>query len=295
MLKILYQDPAIVVCEKPFRVLSTDEPGGMPDCIRQALGRPEAEVRTVPPAGPGGGRAHGLRPHPPGGLGPLPPDPGGPILKGVPGGDPLASPGRRRAPSWTCWAATPRPERPMWPNSPAKASSRPSSTTEWWTAARGSPWCPSGWRPGGPIRSGPSSPPGALPLAGDRKYSKYPDTPGVADRPVVPPPGLYPPGDRPGHGFPFGSPWGGGLGALLPPVREKDRAGPAPVQTCNVVSRPVPGGGSRLSLEKARTQRVAGVTPRPPALRAARSHSLVLAVVVHCFGRWAITSPMYVP
>ena len=30
MLKILYQDPAIVVCEKPFRVLSTDEPGGMP-------------------------------------------------------------------------------------------------------------------------------------------------------------------------------------------------------------------------------------------------------------------------
>ena len=47
MLKILYQDPAIVVCEKPFRVLSTDEPGGMPDCIRQALGQPEAEVRTV--------------------------------------------------------------------------------------------------------------------------------------------------------------------------------------------------------------------------------------------------------
>lgn len=47
MLKILYQDPAIVVCGKPFRVLSTDEPGGMPDCIRQALGRPEAEVRTV--------------------------------------------------------------------------------------------------------------------------------------------------------------------------------------------------------------------------------------------------------
>ena len=47
MLKILYQDPAIVVCEKPFRVLSTDEPGGMPNLIRQALGQPEAEVRTV--------------------------------------------------------------------------------------------------------------------------------------------------------------------------------------------------------------------------------------------------------
>ena len=76
MLKILYQDPAIVVCEKPFRVLSTDEPGGMPDCIRQALGRPEAEAPHRPPAGPGGGRAYGLRPHPPGGLGPLPSDPG---------------------------------------------------------------------------------------------------------------------------------------------------------------------------------------------------------------------------
>ena len=33
---------------------------------------------------------------------------------------------------------------------------------------------------------------------------------------------------------------------------------------CNVGSRPVPGGGSRLSLEKARTQRVAGGDPRPP-------------------------------
>ena len=40
--------------------------------------------------------------------------------------------------------------------------------------------------------------------------------------------------------------------------------GPAQVQTCDVVPRPVPGGGSRLSLEKARTQRVAGEGPRPP-------------------------------
>ena len=44
--------------------------------------------------------------------------------------------------------------------------------------------------------------------------------------------------------------------------------GPAQVQTCNVGSRPVPGGGSRLSLEKARTQRVAGEDPRPPFFRA---------------------------
>ena len=39
-------------------------------------------------------------------------------------------------------------------------------------------------------------------------------------------------------------------------------------------SRPVPGGGSRLSLEKARTQRVAGEGPRPPFFRA---RSLALA------------------
>ena len=44
--------------------------------------------------------------------------------------------------------------------------------------------------------------------------------------------------------------------------------GPAQVQTCDVVPRPVPGGGSRLSLEKARTQRVAGEGPRPPWFRA---------------------------
>ena len=44
--------------------------------------------------------------------------------------------------------------------------------------------------------------------------------------------------------------------------------GLAQVQTYDVGSRPVPGGGSRLSLEKARTQRVAGEGPRPPWFRA---------------------------
>ena len=34
MIDIIYQDEAIVVCVKPFRVLSTDEPVGMPDLIR---------------------------------------------------------------------------------------------------------------------------------------------------------------------------------------------------------------------------------------------------------------------
>lgn len=47
MLDILYQDDALVVCVKPFRVLSTDEPGGMPDLIREALGQPHAKVRAV--------------------------------------------------------------------------------------------------------------------------------------------------------------------------------------------------------------------------------------------------------
>ena len=36
--KIIHIDPAFVVCIKPPRVLSTDEPGGMPDLCRQALG-----------------------------------------------------------------------------------------------------------------------------------------------------------------------------------------------------------------------------------------------------------------
>ena len=44
---IIYQDKDIVVCVKPPRVLSTDEPGGVPELVRQALGDPNANVRTV--------------------------------------------------------------------------------------------------------------------------------------------------------------------------------------------------------------------------------------------------------
>lgn len=44
---ILYHDDAIVVCVKPPRVLSTDEPGGMPELVRQALKLPSHQVRTV--------------------------------------------------------------------------------------------------------------------------------------------------------------------------------------------------------------------------------------------------------
>ena len=44
---IIYQDHSIIVCIKPPRVLSTDEPGGVPDLAREALGDPTADVRTV--------------------------------------------------------------------------------------------------------------------------------------------------------------------------------------------------------------------------------------------------------
>ena len=44
---ILYRDNRIVVCIKPAGVLSTDEPGGLPDLLRQELGGPEVCLRTV--------------------------------------------------------------------------------------------------------------------------------------------------------------------------------------------------------------------------------------------------------
>ena len=46
-MEIIYKDKDIVVCVKPPRVLSTDEPGGMPDLVRMALGDEKADVRTV--------------------------------------------------------------------------------------------------------------------------------------------------------------------------------------------------------------------------------------------------------
>ena len=45
--KLIYTDEHIVVCVKPARVLSTDEPGGVPELVRNALGDPKADVRTV--------------------------------------------------------------------------------------------------------------------------------------------------------------------------------------------------------------------------------------------------------
>ena len=46
-MELVYSDDDIVVCVKPSRVLSTDEPGGVPELVRNALGNPSADVRTV--------------------------------------------------------------------------------------------------------------------------------------------------------------------------------------------------------------------------------------------------------
>ena len=46
-MEILYLDKDIIVCIKPARVLSTDEPGGLPDLIRDELNDPNADIRTV--------------------------------------------------------------------------------------------------------------------------------------------------------------------------------------------------------------------------------------------------------
>ena len=46
-MELLYQDKSILVCIKESGVLSTDEPGGVPELARAALGKPKASVRTV--------------------------------------------------------------------------------------------------------------------------------------------------------------------------------------------------------------------------------------------------------
>lgn len=46
-MELIYIDDDIVVCIKPARVLSTDEPGGLPELVRQELGDPSADIRTV--------------------------------------------------------------------------------------------------------------------------------------------------------------------------------------------------------------------------------------------------------
>jgi 23S rRNA pseudouridine1911/1915/1917 synthase len=46
-MELIYVDDDIVVAIKPASVLSTDEAGGMPTLVREALGNPKADIRTV--------------------------------------------------------------------------------------------------------------------------------------------------------------------------------------------------------------------------------------------------------
>ena len=46
-MEIIYEDTDILVCIKPPKVLSTDEPGGLPELVRQYLQNPTADLRTV--------------------------------------------------------------------------------------------------------------------------------------------------------------------------------------------------------------------------------------------------------
>lgn len=47
LIEICYQDADVLVCIKPPRVLSTDEPGGLPELLRTQLGDENADIRTV--------------------------------------------------------------------------------------------------------------------------------------------------------------------------------------------------------------------------------------------------------
>lgn len=46
-MNIIYYDNNIIVCIKPAGVISTDEEGGMPQLLREALGDENADIRTV--------------------------------------------------------------------------------------------------------------------------------------------------------------------------------------------------------------------------------------------------------
>ncbi len=45
--KIIWSDKDIIIAVKPAGILSEDHPGGMPELLRQVLGDPEADVRSV--------------------------------------------------------------------------------------------------------------------------------------------------------------------------------------------------------------------------------------------------------
>ena len=53
---IVYCDDAVLVCVKPAGVLSTDEPGGLPDLLREALAaeKPAQDIDALGTCGPDG-------------------------------------------------------------------------------------------------------------------------------------------------------------------------------------------------------------------------------------------------
>ena len=46
-MQIVYEDADVLICVKPPRVLSTDEPGGLPELLRLERNMPNLELRTV--------------------------------------------------------------------------------------------------------------------------------------------------------------------------------------------------------------------------------------------------------
>ena len=46
-MNIIYYDNNLIVCIKPAGVISTDEEGGMPQLLREALGDDKADIRAV--------------------------------------------------------------------------------------------------------------------------------------------------------------------------------------------------------------------------------------------------------
>ena len=46
-MELIYYDKNMIVAIKPAGVISTDEPGGIPSLLREALGDEDADIRTV--------------------------------------------------------------------------------------------------------------------------------------------------------------------------------------------------------------------------------------------------------
>lgn len=174
-MEIVYADPRIVVAVKPAGVLSTDEPGGMPQLLRQELGTPC--IRTVHrlDAAVSGlmvyarsakaasllseqirSRTFGKEYLA--------------VVHGVPEGGVMTD----------LLGRIPSGGVPMWRRSRGRMCVRRSCPMRCWGAGRGCHWCVSGCTPGGPIKFGCSLPPvgfhwwGTGNTAGERKGKASP-------------------------------------------------------------------------------------------------------------------------